>query len=423
MIDERNFFDEDEELDDFDYSEEEDDEENDSIDINLPEPHEGQQKVLDSDARYKVLLCGRRWGKTLISQIIAIQTMLEGGKVAYVTPEFSLGKEFFKEILKYLPPQLIRFNHKADLYIELITGGELKFFSGEALDSFRGRHFHLAIIDEAAAISNLQEAWGSAIRATLSDYQGKAIFISTPKGQNYFYALFLLGKNREKGFESFHFTTYDNPYILKEEIEAMREEMSDAEFRQEIMAEPMADKDNPFGIENIKKNILKELSPNSTIVYGIDVASHSDYTVIVGLDIEGSMTYFDRFQLPWTITIDRISLLDKSIPKVVDSTGVGDVVFAELQQRTENIQGFKFTSSSKPMIIKQLINDVQKGNVQYNDKTAEEMAVFQYHTTSTGYIKYEAQKGFHDDIVCALAIANHYKYQAYNNQNWKLHYA
>ena len=118
---------EDEEIED-----DEDEEGSGNFDIDLPYPHEGQQKIIDSKARFKVLLCGRRWGKTLVSQIIAISAMIDGKKVAYVTPEFSLGKDFFREILQRLPKRSVSVNNKSDLFIELISGGSLKFFSGRS---------------------------------------------------------------------------------------------------------------------------------------------------------------------------------------------------------------------------------------------------------------------------------------------------
>jgi hypothetical protein len=347
---------------------------------------------------------------------------LKGERVAYVTPEFSLGKDFFREIQRYLPSALITINNKSDLFLEIQGGGSLKFFSGEALDSFRGRKYHKVIIDEAAFITDLEAAWYGSIRPTLSDYQGEALFISTPRGQNFFYSLFLKGKNKEAGYESWHFPTNTNPYFPKGEFEEARATYPDAKFREEYLAEPMANSANPFGAEHIRANTVPELSKEPTIVYGIDVASHHDYTVVIGLDANGWITHFERFQSPWSVTMTTIQNLPANTLKVVDSTGVGDVIFEQLQQTTQNIRGFKFNSQSKPAIINQLINDVQKGQVKFNDMTAQELNVFEANRTTTGYIKYEAQKGFHDDCVMALAIANHFRYQAFSNTNWKLHY-
>ncbi len=98
-----------------DLSDEELDEEDDGIDddgnvtINLPKPHAGQQQVIDSKARFKILCAGRRWGKSLVSQIVSIHGILSGEQIAYITPEFSLGKDFFREVLSRIPQSLIKF--------------------------------------------------------------------------------------------------------------------------------------------------------------------------------------------------------------------------------------------------------------------------------------------------------------------------
>ncbi len=393
------------------------------IEIKLPRPHKGQQQVLDSKARFKVLLCGRRWGKTLVAMIIAITKMLAGQKVAFVTPEFSLGKYFFKEILKYIPASIIKIDNKSELYIELITGGSLNFFSGEALDSFRSRHFHYIILDECAFISDLKDGWYSTMRPTLSDYQGGALFISTPRGKEFFYSLYLKGKDElETEYESFHFASNTNPYFPKDEFEAARKSLPSFQFNQEYNAIAGENSANPFGTDNINRNVLQELSTEPTVVFGIDLAKYSDYTVVVGLDTHGSMTYFDRYQLSWQLTQNKIEALPADILKVVDSTGVGDVVYENLQQTCFNIQGFKFTTESKPKIIYELIRDVEQGNVKYNELTASEMHTYEFKYSSTGHIKFEAQAGFNDDTIAALAIANHFKNQALQTANWQLYY-
>lgn len=367
-------------------------------------------------------MCGRRFGKSLIAMVICIQRMLKGEHCAYITPEFGLGKTFFKDVLEYIPKEIIRVDNKSELYIELITGGSLRFFSGEALGSMRGRRFHYIVIDEAAFISDLEGEWNTAIRPTLTDYKGGCLFISTPRGKNYFYSLYQKGINGEQDYQSFHFTTYDNPHIDKGEVDMAMKSIPQAQFNQEYLAIAGENAANPFGIDNIRNNTLTTLSTLPTVVYGIDLAKYSDWTVITGLDCNGHMSYFDRFQLPWTLTQQRIERLPNNIVKVVDSTGVGDVVFENLQLTCQNIRGFKFTTDSKPKMVYELIKDVEQGKVKFNQVTADEMMVFEYKYTSTGHIKFEAQSGFNDDCVMSLAIANKHKDQVQSVQNWKLYH-
>lgn len=388
--------------------------------IKFPTPHKGQQQVLNSEARFKVLCCGRRWGKTLISQIISILAMLKNEHVAYVCPEFGLAKDFYKEVNRFLPPYLIETNNKSELYIELKKGGSIKFFSGEALDNFRGRKYHKVIIDEAAHVPNLEDFWDSAIRPTLADYRGEAIFISTPRGKNFFYSLFLKGLNKEGGFESFRFKSSDNPYFPPEEFEEIQLTVAAAKFREEYLAIPEENSSNPFSQKTITENTIERLSLKPSIVYAIDVAKSTDYSVILGLDEDGCLSHFERFQIPWEGTMNRIRLLPAEIPKIMDSTGVGDAVF-EMLYDVENLHGFKFTMVTKPQIMTLLIKEAEMGKLKWNKEIAREMEVFEYIITKSGYIRYEAQSGFHDDCICALAIANFHKNAYINSREWKLY--
>ncbi len=338
--------------------------------------------------------------------------IINGKQIAYVTPTYQLSKIFFQDVLKLIPFKLIKSANKTDLIIELITGGTLSFLTGERLDNFRGRKFHTVIIDEAAYIPDLESAWLNSIRPTLTDYKGNALFISTPRGKNYFYALYNKGLNKEDGYESFHFTSYDNPHIAKSEIDAAALELPDAAFRQEYLAEPGENSNNPFGVDNIRDNTITELSRKETKVIGIDLGKHNDYTVFIGLDEDGAMTYFDRFKQPWAYTIEMVKALPSYCLKAVDSTGVGDAVFEQLSTTCQNITGFKFTSTSKPQIVMELVKDLSLGKVKMNEVTANEMMVFEYKIQPSGHIKYEAQSGFHDDTVMSLAMANHYLKQA-----------
>jgi phage FluMu gp28-like protein len=370
------------------------------VTIELNKPHDGQRAVLESDARFKVLMCGRRWGKSLISKNISITEALAGRITGYVTPTYHLAKVFFDDIAKIIPSEIAQAN-KSDLTFKFVTGGEIRFFTGERLDNFRGLRLHNVIIDEAAYIPHLQDAWNNAIRPTLTDFEGKALFISTPRGKDFFYNLYL----RNSGdWKSFKYTTYDNPFIKVSEIDDAKNSLPMAAFEQEFMANPAENAANPFGIDFIRQNI-QTLSNNNPICYGIDLAKSYDYTVILGLDINGAVCSFDRFQCDWNGTKAKIREL-KNVPKLIDATGVGDPIVEELQREDYLIEGFKFTSTSKQQLMEGLVTSIQQGNVKYPDGIiVDELSIFEYIYTANG-VKYSAPNGMHDDCVCALALAN-----------------
>lgn len=379
-----------------------------TIEVYLPEPHKHQQTILDSKARFKVIMAGRRFGKSLISQSKATEVMLDGKFVAYVTPTYGLAKVFYDEMIREIPPSIIASSNKSDLQINLITGGTISFFTGERPDAMRGRKFHLVIIDEASYLKDLKDAWNAAIRPTLTDFKGEAIFISTPRGKDFFNSLFDRGNNKEStDWESFRFTSYDNPYIDPSEIDMAKMELPENAFRQEYLAIPSENVANPFGMDNIQKNVIKKLSDKPSVIYGIDLAKTTDWSVIIGLDGDGNMSHYDRFQLDWTATKDKIRALPRSVVKHIDSTGVGDVIVEELQKEMSNIEGFKFTSSSKPQLILSLIKSIEEGKIKYTEDLVDELSVFEYKLGVSGHVKYEAMSGYHDDKVIALALANY----------------
>ena len=366
--------------------------------LELSEPHINQQVILDSSSRFRVVMCGRRFGKSELSQVEMISNALKGYQVAYITPTYKLAKTFFEKLTQVIPFE----NNKSDLIINFPNKGSVEFFTGERLDNLRGRKFHLVVIDEASFIPNLEDGWLNSIRPTLTDYKGKALFLSTPKGKNYFYSLFMKGG---EDWQSFKFTTYDNPYIDKSEIDDARRQLPEAVFEQEYMANPMENAANPFGSNKINE-CIKPLSNLQPSYYGIDLAKSFDWTVIVGLDINGAVCYFNRFQKDWKQTKETILTIDRSKPVMIDSTGVGDAITEDLQKSFSTMNGFKYTASSKQQLMELLASTIHNNEVFYpSGHIKDELDIFEYQYTATG-VRYNAPQGYHDDCVNALALAN-----------------
>ena len=320
-------------------------------------------------------------------------------KVAYITPTYKLAKTFFEKLTQCVPFE----NNKSDLTIHFPNMGTVEFFTGERLDNLRGRKFHLVVIDEASFIPNLQDGWLNSIRPTLTDYQGRALFLSTPRGKNYFYSLYMKGGQRD--WESFKFTTYDNPYIKTSEINDAKAQLPSSVFEQEYMANPMENAANPFGAEHITKCTCY-LSSNEAMYYGIDLAKSFDWTVIIGLDSDGKVCHFDRFQKDWLQTKETIKQIRKHKHIFIDSTGVGDAIVEDLQKYFNDMTGFKYTSTSKQQLMESLASSIHKKEIGFPEgPIKDELEIFEYLFTSTG-VRYSAPVGFHDDCVNALALAN-----------------
>jgi hypothetical protein len=371
--------------------------------IEIPELHQNQESVYESKARFRVVMCGRRFGKSELAITEIVINGVHGKQVAYITPTYNLAKAFFDKLAKAVPFPA----NRSELTIQFVNGGSVQFFTGERLDNLRGRKFHLVVIDEASFIPDLETGWLNSIRPTLTDYKGRALFLSTPRGKNYFFSLYNKGLNGEPDWQSFKFSTYDNPYIDAYEIDDARRQLPEAVFNQEYMADPAENAANPFGLAFIQQ-CTYPISQTPPAVYGIDLAKSVDFTVIIGLDSTGSVCYFDRFQKDWRQTRTDIKRLPRA-PMLVDSSGVGDPIVEDLMNDGLDATGFKFSNTSKQQIMLGLVSAVQQRKITFPEgPITRELETIEYQFGQYG-VKYAAPQGFHDDCVMALALAyNHF---------------
>lgn len=231
-----------------------------NLDFYLPTLHEKQEFIINNAKRFNHLRCGRRFGKTtLIEELSSIS--LDGKLVGVWFPTYKDLSEVWKE-LKKTYKDLIRRKDEQLKQIELITGGLIDFWSMEDPDSGQGRKYHRAIVDEGAKANKLYQAWENTIRPTLTDYRGDAFILSRPKGKaNGFYQL----EEKHKQFNNwafFHFTTYDNPHISRDEIEEAKQQLDSITFQQEYLAEYVDANDRPFMYSFDDKIHIKPFTPN-----------------------------------------------------------------------------------------------------------------------------------------------------------------
>ena len=147
------------------------------------------------------------------------------------------------------------------------------------------------------------------------------------------------------------------------------------------------------------------MSNDEPAFFGIDLAKSYDWTVIIGLDRQGRVAYYERFQKDWKSTKDHIMTINKVKPIYIDSTGVGDAITEDLQRYFQNMHGYKYNSTSKQQLMELLASKIQAKQVLFPIGTiVDELEVFEYQFTSTG-VRYNAPQGFHDDCVNALALA------------------
>jgi hypothetical protein len=381
------------------------------IKVKLRKLHTKQQLIYDDPARFKIICAGRRFGKTaLCIQAILVTMLQEKPKhCMFLALEYDSCKHFFKQIVESLPTSLIESDNKSELKLTLINGSTLTMFSSEACEKIRGREYDLAVIDEAAQV-NLSYIFNEIIRPLLGTTKGKAYIISTPYGQNYFYQLWQQALNGSLGsdWSGYHFTSYDNPYFDKEELDGIKANSMSTVWEQEYMANATANASNPFKYEDIVKNIVTQLSTEKAVCYGIDISNGmNDSTVVIGIDKSGVMSYYESWKIQnnYTQQTEKINALPKSVLKVVDSTGSGVAVSEALKNKGHYVLPYLFTGKSKPNLIYKFIQAVESGLVKYTPQVAEEMHVYQMTYTTSNNTQFGNQSGFNDDRVTALALA------------------
>ena len=378
-----------------------------TVSVSLHRLHPGQRAIADHPARFRVVMCGRRFGKSALGIRLVCDAALKGQPVGWFAPSYKLALEAWRELVTRLGPLIDR-QSEQDKRLELKTGGVVEVWTLDSPDPARGRKYALAVIDEAGIAKDLLAVWQAAIRPTLVDLGGRALILGTPKGRRHgFVVLFHRGETGDDpDWASFRASTLTNPYIPAEEVEAARKELPPEIFQQEFEGIPTDDGANPFGLEAIRK-CVGELSTEQPVVYGVDLARSMDYTVVCGLDPWMKVCVLERWQSPWAETKTRIAEMVKNVPVVADATGVGDAIVADLQTMGLSVSPHVFTQSSKLRLMQRLIAVFQAKDLTIPDGWLQsELEAFEFTYTANG-VKYEAPKGYHDDGVMALALAIH----------------
>ena len=251
------------------------------------ELHDKQLEVFNHPARFKVCAAGRRGGKSFLSAVIlliaGLQEKNEHGQdlkraeVFYIAPTFNQGKDIIWNLLIELGGMssqggVIESVRQNEGVLRLVNGRTIKVKGSDRPDTLRGVGLSFVVMDEYADMK--PEVWDLIIRPALSDYEGKALFIGTPDGKNHFYDLWCFAgemqKNEHPEWAAFHFNSLDNPKIKPSEIEAARNSMSAAAFRQEYEASFSAGGGGSFKEEHIKYG---EAPLGSGIIYiSVDLA-------------------------------------------------------------------------------------------------------------------------------------------------------
>jgi phage FluMu gp28-like protein len=382
-----------------------------------------QEDILFNDSRYVFCEASTKSGKTVgCIAWLGEQAVINGGvnrHFWWVAPVYRQTKIAYGRMKASLPSAIYTPND-TDLTLELVNGSIIEFRSAEKPDNLYGEDVWAIVLDEASRMR--QAAWVAA-RSTITATRGPVRAIGNVKGRrNWFYKLSRKAETSDGDTMIYGKITAKDAVaagvLEQEEIEDARQMMPEADFKELYYCIPSEDGGNPFGLQHIAAQQMDGLSPDSTVVWGWDLARRRDYTVGIGLDIHGRVTKLERFRTSWDATFNRIRSMTGGTPALVDQTGVGDPIVERLiHEGGTNYEGHVFTAASRQALLEGLAVAIQNGEVWFpaESRIVMELEAFEYVHTQRG-VKYEAPYIDHDDCVMALALAVWHKRQ----KNWLL---
>jgi hypothetical protein len=389
------------------------------------QPHFGQIEIHQDRSRFRCPLIGRRFGKSKLSSFEATATSVLGGWVMAAAPTYDLSSVVFEECLTMILGSKLQSlvmgyrTAKGDQVINLASGGRIVGKSTDNQKSLVSRGWDLIVFDEAAKEED-PEAWHRHLRPALMDREGGAIFPTTPEGDNWLKEIWERGKMCKPGYRSWQLPSFASPLLTKQELAEITADMTEADYRQEILAEFLDGKGAVFPgyAECLTSTWEDNPRPGGRYVLGVDLAQYEDWTVIAVFDVqERRFVHLDRFnQIDYPMQEHRIKEMSRrwnDAPILIDATNnqstwqhlEGDVFWAP-------VEPFIFSNLSKREAVNTLALAIQQKEVELLDRETElgataaaEVGAYRYERLPSGMLRMSAPTGRHDDIVIALVLA------------------
>ena len=386
-------------------------------------PYPKQRAVIDSiingNSFYNVMVCGRQSGKstTLLGLILYYSINKAKSVSLYTAPTYGQINKILVQLMDVLQPTgIIVSANKSSYEIKLTNGSMIYFRSTERADSIRGLAVDYLFCDESqdTNTSDFQKS----ILPTITARGKKCVLAGTPKRKNLFYDYFQMGKSQDfPNHASYHFPSWESPYVSTEFIEEQKRTLPPKIFSQEFEAKWQENEGSVF--QNLNGVCINDLWPNRDknirVYAGLDIGSKDDYSVLVILD-----------ELGRCLNVWRANNISYSeiVRKVVDTckhynvtellcevNGVGDPVYEQIKKEYQRATPLFQTNQTKENTIRRLIGDIQDQALElpsYNlmPEFIQELEIYEYEILASGKIRYTHPNGMHDDIVDALAMAN-----------------
>ncbi len=406
--------------------------------------------------RFFIAALGRQTGKSWLAKFLSLEYAAKRNKsVMWVAPTISAARSHWNDLVK-----LIRASGMIEAgvcskpsqqakEITFTAGGSITVRSAIEPDNLRGGSLDLIICDEAAFYRNGSYVWYSVIQPMVTATGGKILVTTTPNGRNWLYTLYLRGKKEtDKLYKSWNFTAYVSPHQDKELLDDLKQTMPSQQWREEYMAEFLADGGGVFAGVDIASvvDMLYEPVELHEYVVGVDVGYNNDYTAITVVDTtERRQVWGKRFTGTGTIHTIRsiISVLEQWQPTALYIEKNGGETFVNLlrivlgggeiddivevinnesdgdgEDSIETVGKYKLVAihvnnDIKRRMVERLAADIEYKrftilsiDTDYGTVQNSEMSTYERKPTSSGMsVTYNAAEGSHDDTVSALYLA------------------
>ena len=231
-----------------------------------------QKNVIQDDSRFRVLITGRRFGKTFVAiNEIAKFASIPNKKIWYVAPSYRQAKAICWGVLKekMIYHKWVKSINHSDLTLTLKNNSQITLRGSDNESSLRGVGLNFLILDEFQDIN--KTAWYEVLRPTLSDTEGHALFCGTPRGfGNWSYDLYKMGENN-KDWKSFQYTTLEGEQVSEDEIEQAKQDLDLRTFQQEYEATFVNYSGMIYYNFSRDKNIIEKYNKNTAVLHiGLD---------------------------------------------------------------------------------------------------------------------------------------------------------
>ncbi len=338
--------------------------------------------------------------------------MKRGLPVAWYAPTYKTLEEVWQTLRGYFYGLASRMNEQMHR-IEMPNDSILEMWSLEDPNASAGRKYARIVVDEAAKVPKLKYAWEHVLSNRLLDYYGDAFFPSTPKGLNYFYALYQKGMNGESDWKSFRYPTSSNPFIDKLEIEKQRASLPARVFSQEYLGEFLTDGSGVFrNTRALSVYAPEEPQDNHAYVIGRDWGRTNDPSVSSVWDIQARREVLLEIEqdTPFALQLSRLSALSERYNDalvIAEQNALGDPLIEQAALAGIRIMAFVTTNATKAVAVDNFVLACERQDIglQSSEDGITQMEGFESSRTPMGLVKYAAPEGQHDDIVMARLFA------------------